>query len=223
MLCWPRARRPEPARSYAKRPSSSFRSSLVAALVAGCGGGGSSASLQSDDVAVVGDTHITQGRLRRADRAGASAASSSRAADVPEAGHDRVRDDQGPGRDAARPAGRARGEGDVDGHQGHRRSRSTTRLAQIKKQYFQNSEAKYQAQLEEAAPDRRRRCARTSAPQLISEAVFKQGHEGRQGRRRRGARLLHRAPAALLEAADARRALHPRQDEGAAPTRSTRS
>jgi len=36
---------------------------FVAALLAGCGGGGSSASLGSDDVATVGDTHVTKAQF----------------------------------------------------------------------------------------------------------------------------------------------------------------
>src|SRR3954454_3162249 len=56
MLCWPRAR-PRSRRFLMRK--SFLLIALVASLVAGCGGGGS-AKLSDDDVAVVGSDHISK-------------------------------------------------------------------------------------------------------------------------------------------------------------------
>src|SRR3954462_5411661 len=61
MLCWPRARRLS-RRIPMKKVKFLAPILVVAALVAGCGGGGS-ASLKSDDVAAVGDVHVTKAQF----------------------------------------------------------------------------------------------------------------------------------------------------------------
>ena len=58
MLCWPRARLPS-RRFLMKKLTFPLLLVLAAALLAGCGSG-SSASLKSDDVAVVGKVHISK-------------------------------------------------------------------------------------------------------------------------------------------------------------------
>ena len=59
MLCWPRARRL--SRRHLMRKSFVLII-LAAGVLAGCGGG-SSAKLSPDDVAVVGSTHVTTADL----------------------------------------------------------------------------------------------------------------------------------------------------------------
>src|SRR5437764_1040112 len=59
MLCWRRARRPS-RRFPMKVAKFIFPILFVAALVAGCGGGGGGSKLSSNDVAVVGKTHISK-------------------------------------------------------------------------------------------------------------------------------------------------------------------
>src|SRR5690242_20040240 len=64
MLCWPRARRPRFMRVLPKIHLA-VPMLAAAALLAGCGGGGGgggggSSKLDSTDVAVVGDSHVTK-------------------------------------------------------------------------------------------------------------------------------------------------------------------
>ena len=195
---------------------------LVAALVAGCGGSSDSASLQSDDVAVVGDTHISKADydalIAQAKR---SFAQQTPPRKFPAQGTPEFQTIRGQAvtllvqqaerEEKATSEGIKITEKQID-----------DRLAQIKKQYFQNSEAKYKAQLAKQHLTEDAGAQGHSRPADLGGRL-QEGHERRQDRRRRGARLLHRAPAALLEGPDARRAPHPRQVEGAAPTRSTRS
>ena len=132
----------------------------------------SGASLKSDDVATVGKVHVSKAAfdalIAQAKR---SYAAQTPPKTFPKAGHRGLRDDQGPGRLAARPAGRARGEGRLPWG-----SRSPTadvqkRLDQIKKQYFGGSETKYQAQLKkQSLTDAQVRD--DVRQQLISEALF---------------------------------------------------
>jgi foldase protein PrsA len=141
---------------------------LVAALLAGCGGGGS-ASLSKDDVAVVGKVHVTKKQydtlLAQAQR---SFAQQKRP--FPKQGttdYETVKGQaitllvQQAEREAkASSMGIKISNSDVD-----------KRLAQIKKQYFQNNESRYQAQLKKQhLTDASVRNDIRS--QLISEAVF---------------------------------------------------
>ena len=170
-------------------------------------------SLDSDDVAVVGDTHVTKPSfdtlLSQAKRSYAS-----RRQAFPKQGTTEYETDQGPGRDAARPAGRARREGATLWASRSPTSRSTKRLDQIKKQYFGGSEKKYKAQLKKqhlTDAQVRDDVARSSSPRRSST---------RSRRTSRSATptcttYYIAAPAALHAAADARRAPHPRQDEDA--------
>ena len=141
---------------------------LVAALLAGCGGGGS-ASLKKDDVAVAGKVHVTKveydALLAQAKRSFAQ-----QGRPFPKQGtteYETVKSQavtlliQQAEREAkADSMGIKITNADVD-----------KRLAEIKKQYFQNKESKYQAQLKKQhLTDASVRNDIRS--QLISEAVF---------------------------------------------------
>jgi hypothetical protein len=141
---------------------------LVAALLAGCGGG-SSASLKSDDVAVVGKIHVTKtaydALLAQAKR---SFQQQGRA--FPKQGTSEYQTVKGQAvtllvqqaetESKAGSLGIKITASDID-----------KRLAQIKKQYFQNKDSLYQAQL------KKQKLTDASVRndirnQLISEAVF---------------------------------------------------
>ena len=145
---------------------------LVAALVAGCGGSSDSASLQSDDVAVVGDTHISKSDydalIAQAKR---SFAQQTPPRKFPAQGTPEFQTIRGQAvtllvqqaerEEKATSEGITITEKQID-----------DRLTQIKKQYFQNSEAKYKAQLaKQHLTDAQVR--KDIRAQLISEAVFK--------------------------------------------------
>jgi parvulin-like peptidyl-prolyl isomerase len=145
---------------------------LAAVLVAGCGGGGSSASLQSEDVAVVGDTHISKSDydalIAQAKRSFAQQTPPRKFPAQGTAEFQTIRGQavtllvqQAEREEKATSEGIKITEKQID-----------DRLAQIKKQYFQNSEAKYKAQLakQHLTEDQVRKDIRA---QLISEAVFK--------------------------------------------------
>jgi parvulin-like peptidyl-prolyl isomerase len=150
------------------KKTSLFPVVLVAALLAGCGGGGS-ASLKKDDVAVVGKVHVTKAQydalISQAQR---SFKQQGRA--FPKQGtteYETVKGQaitllvqQAERESKADSMGLKVSNADVD-----------KRLAQIKKQYFQNKEARYQAQLKKQhLTDAQVRNDIRS--QLISEAVF---------------------------------------------------
>ena len=163
MLCWPRARRPEPARSYenGQIPHSRLRSpppSWPAAEAAA-----QRQRLQSDDVAVVGDTHISKADYDALIAQAKRSFAQQTPPRVPAQGTPEFQTIRGQAvtllvqqaerEEKATSEGIKITEKQID-----------ARLAQIKKQYFQNSEAKYKAQLAEAAPDRRPGAQATSAP-----------------------------------------------------------
>ncbi len=140
---------------------------LVAALLAGCGGGG--ASLKKDDVSVVGKVHVTKAQfdilLTQAKRS-----FQQQGRPFPKQGtaeYETVKSQavtllvqQAERESKADSMGIKISNADVD-----------KRLAQIKKQYFQNKEARYQAQLKKQhLTDASVRNDIRS--QLISEAVF---------------------------------------------------
>ena len=102
--------------------------------------------------------------------------------EVPEGGHDRVRDDQEPGGQAARAAGRAGGEGQDSASTSPTR-RSTKRLTQIKKQYFGGSEKKYQQQLKKQGLTDEQVSATSSSAADLGEDL-REGHRRREGQRR---------------------------------------
>jgi parvulin-like peptidyl-prolyl isomerase len=141
---------------------------LVAALLAGCGGG-SSASLSSNDIAVVGKVHINKAAyVALITQAKQSFAQQGRK--FPAAGTADYATVQGQAvtllvQQAEREAKAASlgikiSDKDID-----------KRLAQIKKQYFGGSETKYQAQLKKQhLTDAQVR--QDIRSQLISEAVF---------------------------------------------------
>ena len=140
---------------------------LVAALLAGCGGGG--ASLKKDDVSVVGKVHVTKAQfdilLTQAKRS-----FQQQGRPFPKQGtaeYETVKSQavtllvqQAERESKADSMGIKISNADVD-----------KRLAQIKKQYFQNKEARYEAQLKKQhLTDASVRNDIRS--QLISEAVF---------------------------------------------------
>ena len=141
---------------------------LAAALLAGCGGGGS-ASLKKDDVAVAGKVHVTKVEYD-ALLAQAQRSFKQQGRPFPKQGtteYETVKSQavtlliQQAEREAkADSMGIKISNADVD-----------KRLAQIKKQYFQNKESRYQAQLKKQhLTDASVRNDIRS--QLISEAVF---------------------------------------------------
>jgi hypothetical protein len=141
---------------------------LVAALLAGCGGGGS-ASLKKDDVAVVGKVHVTKAAYAALiDQAQRSFKQQGRP--FPKQGtteYETVK-----GQAITLLVQQAERESNADSR-GIKVSTSDVdkRLAQIKKQYFQNKESRYQAQLKKQhLTDAQVRNDIRS--QLISEAVF---------------------------------------------------
>jgi parvulin-like peptidyl-prolyl isomerase len=144
---------------------------LVVALAAGCGGGGGdSASLEDSDVAVVGSEHIKQAQFDQL-MSQAQKSFQQQGRKFPKAGtteHSTIKSQavtllvqQAEREEKANDLGVDVSDKDVD-----------KRLTQIKKQYFQGSEKKYQQQLKKQGltDDQVRRDVRA---QLISEAVFK--------------------------------------------------
>jgi hypothetical protein len=141
---------------------------LVAALLAGCGGGGS-ASLKSEDVAVVGKVHVTKtaydALLAQAKR---SFQQQGRA--FPKQGTSEYQTVKG------QAVTLLVQQAETESKAGSLGIKITTsdidkRLAQIKKQYFQNKDSLYQAQL------KKQKLTDASVRndirnQLISEAVF---------------------------------------------------
>jgi hypothetical protein len=140
----------------------------VAALLAGCGGGGS-AKLGSGDVAVVGSTHISQGQFDRLmSEAKTSYASQKRA--FPKQGTTDYETVKGQAvlllvqQTERESKAKSMGINITD-------KNVSTRLTQIKKQYFGGSETKYKAQLKKQnLTDSQLRDDIKS--QLISEALF---------------------------------------------------
>src|SRR3954451_11459594 len=141
---------------------------LVAALVAGCGGGGS-AKLSDDDVAVVGSDHISKSSFD-ALLAQAKRSFQTQGRKFPKQGstdYETVKGQavtllvqQAEREEKAKSMGVDVSDKDVD-----------ARLAQIKKQYFGGSETKYHAQLKkQKLTDAQVR--EDIRAQLISEKVF---------------------------------------------------
>jgi hypothetical protein len=141
---------------------------LVAALVAGCGGGGG-ASLKSEDVAVVGSEHISKSDFD-ALLAQAKRSFQSQGRKFPKQGtteYETVKGQavtllvqQAEREEKAKSMGVSISDKDVD-----------ARLAQIKKQYFGGSETKYQAQLKKQKLTNAQVRDDIRA-QLVSEKVF---------------------------------------------------
>jgi parvulin-like peptidyl-prolyl isomerase len=141
---------------------------LVAALLAGCGGGGS-ASLSKSDVAVVGKVHVTKTQF---DTLLAQAQRSFKQQNRPFPKQGTPNYETVKGQAITLLVQQAEREAKANS-MGIKISNSDVdkRLAQIKKQYFQNKEARYQAQLKKQhLTDASVRNDIRS--QLISEAVF---------------------------------------------------
>src|SRR5690348_3875977 len=147
---------------------------LAVAILAGCGGG-SSASLQGEDVAVVGDTHITKAQFASL-MAQAKRSYTQQGKSFPKQG---TSDYETLKNQAvavlvqqAERSQKASDEGIKVTDQ-----QVENRLKQIKKQYFGGSEAKYKAQLKKQnlTDAEVRDDVRT---QLISEAIFNKETKG---------------------------------------------
>ena len=141
---------------------------LAAALLAGCGGGGS-ASLKTDDVAVVGNVHITKAQY---DALLSQAQRSFKQQGRPFPKQGTTEYETVKGQAITLLVQQAERESKA-GSMGIKISSSDVdkRLAQIKKQYFQSKESRYQAQLKKQhLTDASVRNDIRS--QLISEAVF---------------------------------------------------
>ena len=87
------------------------------------------------------------------------------------------------------------------------------RLAQLKKQYFKGSEKKYAEQLKQQGLDEDAGEGRHSRPADPGEDL-RRGDEGRRGLRQGDRRHLQEEQEPVRPAGDARRAAHPRQEEG---------
>jgi parvulin-like peptidyl-prolyl isomerase len=144
---------------------------LVVALVAGCGGGGGgSADLQSDDAAVVGDSHVAKSEIDNL-MSQAKLSYKSQGRTFPKVGtseYTQIRNQavtllvqQAERETKADDMGVKVSDADVN-----------KRLDQIKKQYFGGSQKKYEQQLKKQhlTDTQVRKEIRT---QLISEGVFK--------------------------------------------------
>lgn len=141
---------------------------LVTALVAGCGGGGS-ASLQKDDVAVVGKIHVTKAQYE-ALLAQAQRSFKQQGRPFPKQGTPDFETVKGQAitllvQQAEREAKAASIGISISGKDVDKR------LAQIKKQYFQGDEKRYQAQLQKQHLSEAQ-VRKDIRSQLISEAVF---------------------------------------------------
>ena len=151
-----------------KRPAFLLPILLVSALLAGCGGGGS-ASLKSNDVVAVGSTHVAKSDydalIAQAKRSFAQQNRKFPKQGTPD--FEQIKSQavtllvqQAEREDKADAMGIKVSDKDVD-----------ARLKQIIKQYFQDSQAKYQAQLKKQnLTDAQVR--KDIRSQLISEAVF---------------------------------------------------
>src|SRR3954468_15873526 len=167
MLCWPRARRL--SRRFPMKTVKFLAPILVvAALVAGCGGG-SSASLESDDVAAVGNVHVTKAQFAALiDQAKRSYAQQGRP--FPKQGttdYETVK-----GQAMALLVQQAEREAKASS-MGIKISDKDVqkRLDQIVKQYFHGKQSEYKAQLKkQKLSDKQVR--EDIRSQLISEAVF---------------------------------------------------
>jgi parvulin-like peptidyl-prolyl isomerase len=118
---------------------------LAAGLLAGCGGGGSAQSLRSDDVAVVGNVHVTKAQYD-ALIAQAEQSFKSQGRAFPKQGttdYETIK-----GQAVLLLVQQAEREAKADSMGIHVSDKDVNaRLAQIKKQYFSGSEAKYEAYL----------------------------------------------------------------------------
>jgi parvulin-like peptidyl-prolyl isomerase len=143
---------------------------FAAALLAGCGGGGGSAGLKSSDVAVVGNQHITKEAFAALlQEAKQSYADQQPPKAFPKQGTSAYESVKG---QAMNILVQTAEREDKAASQGITISQSAIdkRLAQIKKQYFGSSEAKYKAQLKKQhlTDAQVRQDVQT---QLLSEAV----------------------------------------------------
>jgi parvulin-like peptidyl-prolyl isomerase len=141
----------------------------VSALVAGCGGGGSKASLKSNDVAVVGSSHVTKSDYTALlDQAKRSYTQQGKA--FPKQGTTEFEAVKGQAVtllvQQAERAEKASDEGIVISDK-----KIDARLAQIKKQYFHGKQSEYLAQLKKQHLTEAQVRSDIRA-QLISEAVF---------------------------------------------------
>jgi len=145
---------------------------LVAGVLAGCGSGGGSAKLSSGDVAVVGSEHVTLAEMNTT-LARAKIAYKQQGQAFPKQGttnYQAIRDnvitllvEQAELDEKAASMGITVTDGEID-----------ARIAQIKKQYFGNSEKKYLAEIKKQGYTAAQVRTDVIRPQLISEKVQKQ-------------------------------------------------
>ena len=148
-------------------------------------------------MAVVGDTRHQQGRLRRADRPGkAELHAADAAAEVPAQGTTEYETIKGQAMTLLVQQAEREAKATSMGSRSRQADRQAPRPDQEAVLPEQRGAVPGAAQ--EAAPDRRAGAQGHPRPADLGGGL-QEGHERRQGRRRRGARLLHRAPAALLE------------------------
>jgi len=169
MLCWPPARPPKPVETLEMQKLKYLAPLALVAVLAACGGGGSSDSLANQDVAVVGKTHVDKAQFDALiERAKQSYKSNGQK--FPKAGtsgYETVKGEaisllvqQAERDEKASSMGIAVTDKQI-----------AARLALIKKQYFSNSATKYKAYLKQNnLTDAYMRDS--VREQLISEAVF---------------------------------------------------
>ena len=223
MLCWPRARRPKPVGNLEMQRLSSSLPLVLVAVLAACGGGGEQRQRsRASDVAVVGHTHIAKAQFD-ALLEQAKQSYKSQGQTFPKEGTSDYETVKSRGDLAARAAGRARGRGDDARHQRHRQADQTPASPRSRSSTSRTDEKKYE-RLPQAEQAHRTTVVREDVrEQLISQSRLRQRHEERDGVQPGRPQLLPAAHLAVLAAADAGRALHPRQEEGDRRLRSTAS
>ena len=145
---------------------------------------------RSDAVAVVGGEHDHEGAVRRADRPGEEEPTRRRSATFPKAGHRRVQDARRARRSrSSSSASELEQEAEDIGDRGHRRRRRQAARPDQEAVLRRQREALPGA-AEAAGAHRRSRSANDIKRAADLGEALQEGHEGRQGHRRRHPEVL---------------------------------